>query len=126
MPAKTWDDAVDWADFTLSGLEISGATLAISAGSNSGTATLTTCYEAASFDHWSKLILSGSRPEGTNIYVRVRVGTSDADAKAQDWSEYINGLDADGDMIFDLRVYFLNEAVSEGGFIQLEVTLVGE
>ncbi len=126
MPAKTWELAADWADFTLSGLEISGDTLAISAGSNSGTATLTTCYEAASFDHWSKIILSATRPQGTNVYLRVRTGTSDVNCKAQSWSEYIDGLDADGDMLFDLRVFWLNAGVTEGAFIQFEITLVGE
>lgn len=126
MPAKTWELAADWSDWTLSGLEVSGDSLQIASGSNSGTATLTSPYQAASFDHWSKIILSGTRPQGTNIYLRVRTGDSSANCSSAAWSDYIDGLDADGDMLFDLRAYWLNEGVTEGAYIQLELTLVGE
>lgn len=126
MPSKLWDDATDWADWTLSGLEISGDSLAISAGSNSGTATLTDAFEASSWDHHSKFILNGTRPRGTNIYVRVRTGATEVACESASWSDYIDGLDENGRMSFDLRAYWLNEGVTEGAWIQYEITLVGE
>lgn len=126
MPVKTWNDAAEWADWTLSHLVVSGDELALEPGYNSGTATLTAPYEAASFDHWSKLILGGDRPQGTNIYVRVRTGADSATCAAAAWSPYIDGLDANGDLLYDLRVHWLNAGVTEGAFVQVEVTLVGE
>ena len=126
MPAKTWDSTVEWGDYTLSDLEISDGELVISEGHNSGTATLTAPYEAASWDHWSKLTLSGSRPQGTNIYLRFRVGATAEACLIAEWSDYIDGLDADGAMIYDLRVHLLNSGVGDGGFCQFELTLVGE
>jgi|GEM_PF-4688945 len=126
MPAKTWDSGVDWLDWTLSNLEISGDSLVISAGYNIGTATLTDAYEAASFQHWSKFTLRGTRPQGCNIYVRVRTGASKEACESAPWSVYVDGLDQDGVMSYDLRVHWLNAGVTEGAFIQIEVTLVGE
>ena len=126
MPAKTWTSTVEWGDYTLSNLTITDGSLGITAGQNSGTATLTPPYEAASWDHWSKFILAGSRPQGTNIYLRFRVGATSVACLSAGWSDYIDGLDADGGMIYDLRVHLLNSGVDSGGFIQFELTLAGE
>jgi len=127
MPSKTWtlqSDFETWTLVHLSATKTPGM-LEIEDGYNLGTGT-TPVYEAASFDHWSKVILNGSRPQGTNIYLRVRTGATAAGCEAAEWSPYFNGLDADGYMSFDLRVHFLNEGITEGPFIQFEVTLVGE
>ncbi|MEA3400167.1 MAG: hypothetical protein U9R79_02875 [Armatimonadota bacterium] len=126
MPVKTWDSNADWADWTLTHLVVSNGQLEIEAGYNEGTALLTSPYEAASWHHWSKLILNGSRPQGTNIYVRFRSGADAAACEAAPWSDYINGLDAGGQMIFDLRVNILNSGYNAGAFVQFEITLVGE
>jgi len=127
MPAKVWtlqSDFETWTLVHLSATKTPGM-LEIEDGYNSGTGT-TPVYEAASWDHWSKVILNGSRPQGTNIYLRYRTATTQGGCEAADWSEYIDGLDADGYMSFDLRVHILNNAVAEGAFVQFEVTLVGE
>ncbi len=127
MPAKTWDLDADWSsDWTLNNLVVNNGQLEIAPGYNAGTATLTTPYEAASWDHWSKLVLNGSRPQGTNIYLRYRVGATAAECEGASWSEYIDGFDANGQMIFDLRVHLLNSGVANGAFIQFEITLLGE
>ncbi len=126
MPAKLWDDAVDWLDWTLSGLEISGDELAIADGYNQGTATLSEAYEAASWQRWSKLIGRVSRPQGTNVHCRVRTGADKATCEAATWSPYIDGFDQDGVMSYDLHVHWLNAGVTAGAFLQIEVSLFGE
>jgi hypothetical protein len=127
MPVKTWDSESDWGEWALTNLDATTTPglMQIAAGYNSGTA-LSPVYEAASWERWSKLLLAGSRPQGTNIYLRFRSGASAVACEAADWSDYIDGLDADGALLFDLQVYILNEGYTPGAFIQLELSLFGE
>ena len=125
MPIKTWDTQVDWQQWALTHLEATPAgNLEIEAGYNIGTAQ-SPPYECASWDHYSKLVLQGSIPQGCNVYCRFRSGATQGACESAPWSKYINGFDSGGTMIFDLQVEILNEAYPVGAWIQFEVTLVG-
>ncbi|MGD9496377.1 MAG: hypothetical protein AB7Y46_08700 [Armatimonadota bacterium] len=127
MPAKTWDTQADWQQWTLTHLTAvtTPGMLEIAAGYNSGTA-LSPAYECASWDHYSKVVVDASRPQGTNVYLRFRTATTEGGLASAPWSEYVNGFDDNGRMIFDLMVYILNKAVAAGPWIQFELTLLGE
>lgn len=127
MPSKDWDSQVDWLTWALTNLDANTTpgVLQIAAGFNTGTG-LSPPYECAAWERYSRLSLEGSLPEGTNIFVRFRTGATQLLCEAAAWSDYINGFDESGLMLFDLRVHILNAGIVPGDWIQFEVTLLGE
>jgi len=125
MPTKTWDTQTEWEEWTLTNLQVSNGVVTLAAGAAQGTA-LSPAYECASWKQYARVVVYGSLPAGTNIYLRFRTGNTQEECEAATWSSYINGFDLDGVMVYNLQVHILNEGISAGPWIQFELTLVSE
>lgn len=127
MATKTWTSADDFATWTWTGADLATTPgqVDIAAGSLVAVGT-SPAYEAASWaaSGWRVFSLTGVRPAGTIYYLRFRTATTEAGITGATWSEYINGITADGSILFDMATFCLNNAAfNVGPWIELELTL---
>jgi len=124
MPEKVWDTQADFTEGTFVGCEATvDGKVVLSTGYTEGTWT-SQVYEALSWQWWAQFWLTGTRPAGTNVYFRVRSGTTSAACLAAPWTPYFDGMTDDGRIDESLRVYYLNNpTASVGAFIQVQVLL---
>jgi hypothetical protein len=127
MPVKLWETQADFNTWTLTDVvATAGNTLALDTGESEGTAT-SPAYEALNWVRWGRLRLEIEQPTGTNVYVRWRSGTDQAECLAADWSPWDDLADDAGIIILNLGLYYLNTPLATvGPWVQLEVRLEAE
>lgn len=131
MASKTWTSKTDLESWTWDGNEDTTTTpgdVTIAAG-NTSTTGVSPAYEASNWaaGYWRWIKISGTVPAGTAYYLRFRVGATALACQAATWSSYLNGIDSNGDMYFNLAQWVLNNAAwNTGPWIQLELTLVSD
>ena len=125
MASKTWSSQAElqtwsWTNADLATVE--GSVL-VAAGQVQAVG-VSPAYECANWTRWSQYIVNGTRPAGANYYLRFKVAETEAGLVAASWSEYIDGVDANGTIGFDLRTFTLNNPTfNVGPWVQLELTL---
>lgn len=126
MATKTWTSQSDWQEWDWDAgadLDTSPGDVMVAAGHDTAVGT-SPVFEATDWTGWRVFKVEGSRPAGTIYYLRFRTGETQGGCASADWSEYIDGVDADGTIVFDLRTWCRNnEAFEVGPWIQFELTL---
>lgn len=124
MPKKTWTTQEEFEAGTLTDLVATGGTLALAEGENEGSWE-SEVYEAAAWAGHRKFRIAASQPEGTDVLFQFR--TSSNPAALGDYTDPLDGLDADGNITFNLHLYLLeHEEITPGQYIQFKITLYGE
>jgi hypothetical protein len=125
MASKTWTSQGDFEGLTLSHIDTTTTpgSAQVEAGYTSGTITCP-AYEAVDWTHWTVYRVPGTRPAGTIYYFRFKTATTEGGLAGASWSEYLNGVDENGTIIFDLRTWTRNNtAWAVGPWIEWELTL---
>ena len=128
MATKTWTSQADWQTWTGdAGLDTTTTpgSVTIAAGQLS-TVGVSPAYEATDWasGYWRVFKVTGTRAAGTIYYLRFKTATTSAGLATATYSEYINGVDADGVITFDMRSWCRNNvAWNVGPWIQIELTL---
>lgn len=122
--SKEWTSQADWGDWTLVDLDAATTpgSLLVAAGHTEGTATIS--YEYTDWAEWAWFRVPGIRPECTRWCFRFKTATTSGGLAGATWSDYLDGIDEDGVMNFDLGGYCANNAGFDvGPWIMLELTL---
>jgi hypothetical protein len=127
MGNTTWTDKAHWDTWTWTGADTATTPGQVDIAEGSLVAVGTSpAYQATAWaaNGWRVFTLAGVRPTGTIYYLRFRTATTEAGISEATWSEYVNGVNADGSILFDLMTFCLNNPTfNVGPWIQLEVTL---
>ena len=80
--------------------------------------------EAASIANWGVLRIPATMPEGSNVYVRVKVAATEGGLAGASWTDYAGGVLVDGEVVVNTRVLLLNDGVSTAHpWYQVELTM---
>lgn len=124
MAKREWPLEEPWDTWTLADLTVTDAKLVVSDGKTSGTAT-SAVQNCTPWTGWMPQSIVGERAVGTRYAYQCRVGTSLIECNAATWSEWIDGVDTNGVITFDLGTYADNHAAfAVGPYIQHRIKLV--
>lgn len=129
MPRLAWGvgQTGSFSAWTLTNLTVdTDGSLIITSGQTSGSG-ISPVTQCASWQHYSTVSGSGSRPTGTNILFQFRAGSTEAACAAASWSPYFDTWDALGAAVWDALEYFLNNGTApDGAFFQIQVSMYSE
>ncbi len=127
MPAKVWDTQSDWEGWDLTNLsaEDTPGKLVIASGYTSGTG-ISPVFEASNWQAWAALQAIAEVPQGCAVWIRWRTGDSAGACEAADWSPYKDDWTVDGYLTLDLGLWFMNNEITPGAFVQFGVYMRGE
>lgn len=124
---KLWSSQADWETFSWTDGDTTTVpgSVTIAAGKTRAVG-VSPVYEAVNWaaGYWRAFVVEGTRPAGTTYYLRFRVGATAGACSTATYSEYLNGIDSAGSILFNLRQWVLNNAAwNLGPYIQVELTL---
>ena len=125
MASQIWTSKADWDTWTWThgDTATTPGSVLVAAGQTSAVG-VSPAYQCANWVRWSRISVQGVCPTGANYYLRFKTATLQAGLAGASWSEYIDGIDVNGTIYFDLRTFVLNNAGwNVGPWIQLELTL---
>ena len=125
MASKIWSSQVEFETWSWTNADLAtvAGSVLVAAGQVQAVG-VSPAYECANWARWSQYIVNGTRPAGANYYLRFKTATLEAGLAGATWSEYIDGVDANGTIGFDLRTFTLNNPTFDvGPWVQLELTL---
>ena len=125
MPSVTWSTQTEletWA-WTNEDTTTTPGSVLVEAGQVLATGTSPN-YEAAAWTEWRAVRIPGNRPEGTMYQFRFKTATLVGGLAAATYSDWLDGIDDDGVVLFDLSTWCDNNGAWDvGPFIVLQARL---
>lgn len=126
MAYTEWQTQADWETWTWTNADLTSTpgAVKIAAGQESAVG-VSRAHQATNWVAWRPITVTGVRPPGCSYYLRFRVAISEGGLSSASWSAYINGVDINGNIVFDRAVWCLNSSAwNVGPWEQIELTIV--